>query len=190
MSALWLLLAAQDPTDEIELLNGQKFKGQFVEEADDAITFEIKPSGQKRKFPTKDVASVTVAGEKRIVNDRSGKKKADPKGKSRAEVDSLIKKMGATPPDWYAKTPLNYPKTLDLTWPQPPPTPGWDQNKNVGQFIWSVVNENPSKWKEGVRFMHYLLTVHKDNDLGHKKTFGTALLYRFDCRSTSGHDII
>ena len=58
--------------------------------------------------------------------------------------------------------PLNYPQTLDLAWPQPPPK-GWNSQRNVGQYIWDVINPNPDKWRGGVRFMHHMLTVHKDN---------------------------
>lgn len=84
------------------------------------------------------------------------------KSGTRAELDALIDREGKTPPPWFKDTPLNYPKTLDLTWPMKPP-PGWDNQKNVGQFIWDVVNPNPRRWKEGVRLMHHLLTLHKDD---------------------------
>ncbi len=52
---------------------------------------------------------------------------------SRAEVEALIKKIGSTPPDWFQSTPLNYPKTLDLSWRDNPGP--WDPSRNVGQFI-------------------------------------------------------
>ncbi len=81
---------------------------------------------------------------------------------SRAELDTLINREGKTPPPWFKDTPLNYPKSLDLTWPMKPPQ-GWDNQKNVGQFVWDVVNPNPSRWREGVKLMHHLLTSHKDD---------------------------
>ncbi|MBT4868249.1 MAG: FMN-binding protein [Planctomycetaceae bacterium] len=83
--------------------------------------------------------------------------------RSPAEIDALINKVGRTPPDWYESTPLKYPKTLDLDWPQPPPKGGWNTNKNVGQYIWSVINENSRNWHSGIRFLHHMLLVHKDN---------------------------
>ena len=70
--------------------------------------------------------------------------------------------MGSKPPDWYEATPLNYPKTLDLSWPQKPPG-GWNSQKNVGQFVFDVINPNTGRWREGIRFMHYMLQHHKDN---------------------------
>lgn len=81
---------------------------------------------------------------------------------TRAELDTLIDRVGKSPPDWFKETSLNYPKSLDLTWPMKPP-PGWDNQKNVGQFVWDVVNPNPSRWREGVKLMHHLLTLHKDD---------------------------
>ncbi len=83
------------------------------------------------------------------------------KPKTKADVLALIKKTGSTPPDWFAATPLNFPKTLDLSWPPKPPGP-WDPSKNVGQFLWTTINENESRWKEGVKFLHHMLTVNKD----------------------------
>ncbi len=78
------------------------------------------------------------------------------------EVEALIEKAGKAAPDWWKSVKVNYPKTLDLSFPPKPGGP-WDANKNVGQYMWSVINENPAKWQEGVRFLHHLLTVNKDN---------------------------
>ncbi|HEY3323566.1 MAG TPA: FMN-binding protein [Planctomycetota bacterium] len=81
--------------------------------------------------------------------------------RTKAEVDALIAKAGATPPDWFAATPLNYPNTLDLTWAKAPPKSPWTPSKWLGQYIFSVINENPGKWKEGVKLMHHVLEVNK-----------------------------
>lgn len=82
--------------------------------------------------------------------------------KPEAEVRALIKKVGATPPDWFQATPLRYPRTLDLSWKENPGGP-WDPSKNVGQFIWTSINENEARWKEGIRFLHYLLVLNQKN---------------------------
>ena len=84
------------------------------------------------------------------------------KPKTKSEVLAMIKKVGATPPDWFAATPLNYPSTLDLSWTPPPQGSPWDPSKNVGQFIWTSINENEARWKEGIKFLHHMLTVNKD----------------------------
>jgi len=82
--------------------------------------------------------------------------------RTRAEIDAVIDKLGRTPPDWWDSVSLNYPKTLDLSWPEEPP-PKWDNQRNVGQYVWDIINRNPGKWREGVRFMHHMLTLHKDD---------------------------
>jgi len=79
---------------------------------------------------------------------------------TRAELDALIEREGRTPPDWFKSTPLNYPRSLDLSWPRQAPG-GWDNQKNVGQYLWDIVNPNPGRWREGVKLMHHLLTLHK-----------------------------
>ena len=95
-----------------------------------------------------------------------------PRPKTKGEVLAFIKKTGGTPPDWFAATPLNYPKTLDLSWSPPPQGSPWDPNKNVGQFLWTSINENETRWKEGVRFLHHMLTVNKDKPATLKQVMG------------------
>jgi uncharacterized protein with FMN-binding domain len=85
------------------------------------------------------------------------------KERSRSEVEALILDVGSTVPEWWSGVTVDYPQTLDLSWPEPPPTKDWDPSRNVGQFIWSVINENPSRWREGVKFLHGLLPLHKDD---------------------------
>lgn len=82
--------------------------------------------------------------------------------RTRAQVESLIDRLGRTPPEWWDSVPLDYPQSLDLKWPMPPPGGQWNSQKNMGQYIWDVINPNPTKWKSGVRLMHHLLSVHKD----------------------------
>ncbi|HYV26488.1 MAG TPA: FMN-binding protein [Candidatus Eisenbacteria bacterium] len=97
--------------------------------------------------------------------------------KPEAEVRALIKKIGPTPPDWFQATPLRYPKTLDMSWKDTPGAP-WDPSKNVGQFIWTTINENESRWKEGIRFLHYFLVLNeKDPELSKKTMKALANMY-------------
>jgi len=102
--------------------------------------------------------ALLAAGEKKAPQAAAGAVTRTP-----AEVDALIKSVGPTAPEWFAGTRLNYPPTLDLSWPEPPPTKEWDQSRNMGQYIWSVINENPSRWHEGVKLLHHLLSLHKDD---------------------------
>jgi uncharacterized protein with FMN-binding domain len=87
---------------------------------------------------------------------------SEPVTRSRAEVESLIEKMGKTPPDWWDSVPLSYPSTLDLDWPLRADGP-WDARKNVGQYIWDVINPNPGRWKEGIKLVNHLMIRHKDD---------------------------
>lgn len=79
--------------------------------------------------------------------------------RTRAQVEALIQQAGTTPPDWWNSVTANPPATLDLTWAE---TKGpWNPNKNLGQYIWSTINENSGKWREGAKLMHQVLTVNK-----------------------------
>ena len=161
--------------DQVELLNGTRYDGRLLQEKPDVVKFEVEiPGGGKAQIdiPVKSIHSVSINGKRRVVNEKAGKPGATPAkagepaaakagGKTKADVQALIKQMGATPPDWFAATPLKFPPTLDLTWPPNPGGP-WDPNKNIGQFIWSTINENEPRWKEGIKFLHHLLTVNKD----------------------------
>jgi uncharacterized protein with FMN-binding domain len=85
-----------------------------------------------------------------------------PATRTRAEVEALITEVGAKPPEWWNSVTPRYPKTLDLNWPLKP-VGDWNANRNVGQFIWDIINPNPSRWKEGVKLVHQLMIRHKNN---------------------------
>ena len=130
-----------------------------------------KSSGSKSSSPK----SSTSQSRGKVSQKKTGKAPADVPQRTRAEVDALIEQMGRTPPEWFEATALNFPQSLDLAWPEKPPG-GWNNQKNVGQFVWDVINPNPGRWREGVRLMHHLLTLHRDdtarqarimNTLGH-----------------------
>ena len=40
----------------------------------------------------------------------------------------------------------------------------------MGQFIWTSINENEGRWKEGIRFLHHVLVVNQKNPEVVKKT--------------------
>jgi uncharacterized protein with FMN-binding domain len=82
-------------------------------------------------------------------------------GTTQAEIEAAITKAGTSAPDWWDAVKLNYPQTLDLTWQDPPPKTPWTPSKWLGQYVWSVINENPGKWKEGAKLLHHTLTVNK-----------------------------
>jgi uncharacterized protein with FMN-binding domain len=82
--------------------------------------------------------------------------------RTRAEVEALIQKMGSSQPDWWDSVELKYPPTLDLSWPIRDDGP-WDAGRNVGQYIWDVINPNPGRWKEGIKLVNHLMIRHKDD---------------------------
>ena len=81
---------------------------------------------------------------------------------TRLEIDALISKAGSTPPDWWDSVPLRYPPTLNLTWAKPP-NGEWNAQKNLGQYIWDIVNPNPPRWREGARLLHHVLTLNRND---------------------------
>jgi uncharacterized protein with FMN-binding domain len=97
--------------------------------------------------------------------------------RSRAEIERLIEEMGRTPPDWWDATPLDYPKTLDLSWPEKAEG-NWNAQKNVGQYLWDIIQPNPNKWREGIRFVHFLLEEHQgDRAKTERDMFSLGRLY-------------
>ena len=82
--------------------------------------------------------------------------------RTRAEVEALITKVGGSSPEWWDSVEPTYPRTLDLNWPLKAPGK-WNAQRNMGQYLWDVINPNPGKWKEGVKLVHQLMIRHKDD---------------------------
>jgi uncharacterized protein with FMN-binding domain len=163
-----LLSLATAAADTVELFSGSKLEGTVTERTNESITIKTTAGGRAftRKLPLDRVRAVTVDGRREVLNAKAGdaEKPVNPGDgqRTKAEVEALIERLGSTPPEWWDSVPLNYPKSLDLAWPAKPPE-GWNNQRNVGQYVWDIVNPNPNKWREGVRLMHHLLSVHKDN---------------------------
>ncbi len=176
----------------IEFLSGARSECTILSKDEKLLHVEITLGGRmiKRSYPLSSIHAVTINDKRYVINEKSGggtepassgttrstpmssstpnastpnyAAAGDGNRKSKAEVEALINQLGRTPPDWFDSTQLNYPQTLDLSWPEPAPG-GWNNQKNVGQFVWDVINPNPNRWREGVKLMHHLLTIHKDN---------------------------
>ncbi|MHC4119588.1 MAG: hypothetical protein ACYSWO_18985, partial [Planctomycetota bacterium] len=82
--------------------------------------------------------------------------------RTRAEVEALIKELGGSSPEWWNSVTPRYPSTLDLNWPLKAPGK-WNANRNMGQYIWDIINPNPNRWREGVKLVHELMIRHKDD---------------------------
>ena len=164
---LCCLLCATTPllaADVVELLSGAKLEGQIVSRTETQLTIKAVVSGvtTTRVHKLANIHAITKDGQREVINAKPGSATAPGGGGTRAELDALIDSKGRTPPDWFDATPLDYPKTLDLNWPQPPPMTGWNNQLNVGQYIWDVINPNPGRWRPGLKLMHHLLTLHAD----------------------------
>jgi uncharacterized protein with FMN-binding domain len=161
--------------DLVEFLNGTTMEGKILEIRKDAKEFDIESvvGGQKlkRTYPYSKVHAVTWKGKRfeltPIENTKSSQRTqaAQDSGKAKrtkVEVLALIEEAGTTPPDWYASTQLNVPETLDLSWPEKPGE-GWNNKKNVGQFIWDIVNPNERRWHSGIKLVHHCMALHADD---------------------------
>lgn len=143
-------------------------------------------------WPRERVRAITVDGKRRVLTvgpreprpprprrrkpepsetPRSSKAEAPtataPRGKAttrtKTEVEALIREAGTTPPEWWDSVQLSYPRTLQLNWPKPKPKEPWTPNKYPAQYVISVINPNPSKWKQGAKLFHHMLSVNKGN---------------------------
>jgi len=203
-AALILLLVASSAgaVDVVELTSGAKVQGQILSRSAKSVVMNVTISGVtlKRTYNLSTIKAITAGGKRELIagedtssgsasSGASNSKNSDSSsitrsrpgssnasGGPKSELDALIDKLGREQPDWYDETELKYPPTLDLDWPEPPPEKGWNNQKNMGQFMWDVVHPNPNRWKEGTKLMHHLLERHKDdpqtlarvmNKLGH-----------------------
>ncbi|MCW8133447.1 MAG: FMN-binding protein [Planctomycetota bacterium] len=101
-----------------------------------------------------------------------------PKTITKAEADALIQREGSQPPPWWNSVQLNYPKTLDLS-QMVYSGGGWDANKHINHYFWSIVNENPGKWKEGVKFASFLMTCNSPDP--QKEKYGLMQMAHLYC---------
>jgi uncharacterized protein with FMN-binding domain len=175
---LLLIAPALATADLLELLSGAKVEGRVtnIDKAEKKLTFErmLGSRAYSRVYSYSQVHAVTLGTKRYVLNEKTTGSSTTGSSRSttgrartgnrrtKAEIESLIDQLGRTPPDWYESTRLNYPQSLDLSWPQPPPK-GWNAQRNMGQYIWDIINPNPGRWREGIRLMHYLLKHHEDN---------------------------
>lgn len=173
--------------DVVEFSSGAKARGKIQSYSGSYVIIDVTVSGRnfQRRYPKSRINALIIKG-KRIdlknpadsprATSPASATKSTHKERPREEVLAEIDKLGRTPPDWYESTPLNYPKTLDLNWPMPPPK-GWNSQKNIGQFIWDRINPNQNKWREGVKFMHHILSTNRDKAVQKRAMRSLASMY-------------
>lgn len=163
--------------DEIEFLSGAKLKGRVtkIDKQSKLVTFEsnIGTRTRRRDYPYNKIHAVTYRNKRYVLTPKASNV-PEPNGDvqtdklSRDEVLKLINTVGPTPPSWYDSARLNYPRTLDLSWPNALSSQ-WNTQKNVSHFVWSVINENPGRWRDGVKFLHHVLKVNDNNPSAQRK---------------------
>ncbi len=90
--------------------------------------------------------------------------------RTQAEVDKLIQSGGSTKPEWLEAVKLNFPPTLQLHWEKPQNKEPWTPNKYLSQYVWSVINENSGRWREGLRLLYHVYDLNKDDPEKSKQT--------------------
>jgi uncharacterized protein with FMN-binding domain len=103
--------------------------------------------------------------------------------RTKAQADVLIDEAGKSSPEWWGSVELKYPDTLDLSWPDGKPGDSWQPQRQIGAYMVSVISPNPGRWREGIKLLHHVLAVNKDNPAAQKKaiqSLGNAY-YNFEC---------
>ncbi len=169
-SALFCLLACSTvcADDLVEFLTGAKVHGTIKEIRKTEKEFDLELTiGDKtvvRTYPFSSVHAVTMKSKRYVLNKLPSQVAGPSKRveRTREEVLELIDTVGRTPPDWFNSTRLSVPATLDLTWPNAPEKV-WENGKYPGQYVWDVINPNRAKWREGIKLLHHIVAVNKDN---------------------------
>jgi uncharacterized protein with FMN-binding domain len=178
LSTLVFLPRTSLAQDLVELLDGSSVEGKLLAIRKEAKEFDFGVSTEggtiKRTYAYGKVAAVSINGERYVFDTKTESASGGPSGNasgnsgsssspsSRAEIERLIEEVGSTPPGWYDDAPLEYPQTLDLSWPLKPQGKGWQANKYVFHYLWSNVYPNPGRWKSGVKLIHHILPKHRD----------------------------
>jgi uncharacterized protein with FMN-binding domain len=157
--------------DEVRFLSGAKMQGTVKEIRKEKreFDFEVRIGGRTmlRTYAYSQVHSVTINGRTFVLTqpDNSGASNDGTNGtkRSESEVVRLIDEAGRTPPDWFESIPLEYPQSLDLAWPLKPPGKGWQNQVNVGQYLWDIIYPNPKRWRPGIRLVHHLMSLHQND---------------------------
>jgi uncharacterized protein with FMN-binding domain len=157
--------------DSVEFLNGASVQGVVTEIRNDQreFDFQVQAGGRSylRTYPFDKVHAVVRNGTRFVLTPKPGSPgtsagSGTQRSLSEREVRQIIEQAGRTAPAWFTSTPLDYPKTLDLSWPLKPENEGWDNQRNVGQYLWDVIYPNPHRWRPGIRLMHHLVQLHQN----------------------------
>jgi hypothetical protein len=166
-ASLAVVANVSSAADVVEFLSGAQLECTVtaIDKTAREISIEATIAGRsvERTYSYNKIHAVVYRGKRYVINEMAsgaGSVDAagpDPPARSRREVERLINTAGKSLPDWYDDTPLDFPETLDLSWPVPPPQKAWRNQVNVGQYLWDIINPNPGRWRSGVRLMYHVL---------------------------------
>ncbi|MDA1277260.1 MAG: FMN-binding protein [Verrucomicrobia bacterium] len=162
--------------DTLELFSGARIQGTVTERSGDGVTIQTTVGTRQltRKFPVNLIRTLSIDGKRIELRPETANSPATVSQstdtaattsemiqRSPSEITALIDQLGRTPPDWFESTLLDYPNTLDLSWPEDPNLV-WNYTRNVDHFLWDIINTNPKRYRGGVRLMHHLLIVNQN----------------------------
>ncbi len=148
--------------DEIELDNGSVFKGKVLKQTPKLVVFQREGDKRTIRFLKNRIVRMDIDGKAATSKNTpppAGKNAIEPAKQSLASVISAINTIGPTKPDWWDSVELDYPDTLDLTGKNR--VKGWKPKKNLGAYIHSVIQPNPSRWKSAIKLLHHVVEVRK-----------------------------
>ncbi len=168
-----IILVSTAGADEIELDNGRVFKGKVLKQTPKLVVFQREGGKGTVRFLKNRIIRIETGDD--ISSETMDKTDKDAKPatkstfsaaqetprKTKAAIEALINEIGPTKPDWWDSVELNYPKTLDLTGKVK--TKKWDQSRVFSQFYWSVIYENPPRWKPGIKLLHHVIDLRKND---------------------------
>lgn len=138
--------------DTIKMKNGLILNGNVTKRNDETVTIELK-SGERaliRKIPRTQIESIEQSEPTQEAEVGNALQRTE------AAIRQLIQESGAAMPDWFDATPLEYPDTLDLTWPDTD-TPIWNYQRHIDHYLWDIIDTNASRYRQGVKLMAHLL---------------------------------
>lgn len=159
--------AAATAADTIEFMTGTTLEGKVtsIRKPKSEFDFESKIGRRtvRKTYKFADVHAVVLNGTRHVLTPKKTGKggAAEVKTRTQQEIRQLLDSEGASDPDWMGKTRIAPPETLDLDWPLQPPTKGWNNKVNMGQYIWDIVNPNPNRWRQGIKTVKQILDSHE-----------------------------
>ena len=159
--------------DTIEFNNGAKLNGTItkVDDAAQSVTINMTVRGRNytRRYGFKDIRSITRNGQTRSLgSSATNATRCSGAGNSRSEqqIRQLITSTGRSLPDWYDSTRLNYPRSLDISWPKLPPNTQWNARKHIVHHLYSDIIPNQGRWREAMKFLHFVYGQNARNAYG------------------------